>query len=64
MIRRTGARVYTGNHHDLGLLLRQERVSKDHGQFGGSEGNVMTLAVQGSNALLQGKQTLVDFSTF
>mmetsp|Transcript_18757 Transcript_18757/g.17885 ORF Transcript_18757/g.17885 Transcript_18757/m.17885 type:complete len:304 (-) Transcript_18757:913-1824(-) len=64
VVRRRGARVYASNHHNLRSFLVEEGVSEDHGEFGGSEGDVGAFHVEGPDALLEGQEALIDLSPF
>jgi len=58
-----------GKHHDLDFLAGQERVSQNHSELALAEGYVLSLRsltllpIEGSYALLETKQRLVDLST-
>ena len=54
MISRAGARIDASDHDNLRGLLVQERVTENHGKFGGAERNVRLSIVECSDAFFQG----------
>lgn len=54
------AGTHTGEHDRLVVLLADETVPQNHSQFAASEGHMLGVQVDGSDALLQSQQGLVN----
>ena len=63
MFGRGSAGTHAGDHNCL-VVFADEGDSQNEGQLAPSVGDVLCVLVHGSNALLESKQGLVDFSPF